>query len=144
MQPYPPEIEQRMQRYYQSLSEKDRRRYAAIEAVKLGYGGTSYISNLLGCDYYTIRFGMDELDDEAALRMSSIRRRGSGGKSAFATIAGLDAAFLQVIAQPTAGSPTGETLKWTNLTCQEIAELLKGEGIRVSVTGVDQLLQKHH
>lgn len=61
MQPYPVEIEQQMQRYYESLSEKDRRRYAAIEAVKLGYGGISYISRLLGCHYRTITLGMDEL-----------------------------------------------------------------------------------
>ncbi|MFM7715696.1 MAG: hypothetical protein ACKO7A_24225, partial [Microcystis sp.] len=33
------EIETQMQRFYQSLSEKDSRRYAAIEALKLGYGG---------------------------------------------------------------------------------------------------------
>lgn len=46
MQSYAPEIEVQMQRYYQSLSEKDRRRYAAIEAVKLGYGGLAYISRL--------------------------------------------------------------------------------------------------
>ena len=44
MQPYPEEIEEQMQWYYQSLSEKDRRRYAAIEAVKLGYGGITYVS----------------------------------------------------------------------------------------------------
>lgn len=49
MQPYAPEIEAQMQRYYQSLSEKDRRRYAAIEAVKLGYGGLAYIYRLMGC-----------------------------------------------------------------------------------------------
>ena len=46
MQPYPDEIEEQMQWYYQSLSEKDRRRYAAIEAVKLGYGGITYVSKL--------------------------------------------------------------------------------------------------
>lgn len=39
MQPYPLEIEQQMQMFYRSLSEKDRRRYAAIEALKLGWGG---------------------------------------------------------------------------------------------------------
>ncbi len=50
-----------MQRLYKSLSEKDRRRYAAVEAVKLGWGGISYISQLFECDYYTIRFGSDEL-----------------------------------------------------------------------------------
>ncbi len=46
MQTYPGEIEVQMQRYYESLSEKDRRRYAAIEAVKLGYGGQAYIRRL--------------------------------------------------------------------------------------------------
>ncbi len=75
-----------MQRFYHSLSEKDRRRYAAIEAVKLGWGGITYISQLFGCDYHTIRLGIDELDDESAMRMKSIRRSGGGRKSAFETI----------------------------------------------------------
>jgi protein-disulfide isomerase-like protein with CxxC motif len=143
MQPYPVEIEQQMQRYYESLSEKDRRRYAAIEAVKLGYGGISYISRLLGCHYRTITLGMDELHDEAAMNLEGIRRSGGGRKSAFETIEGLDEAFLKVLRQHTAGSPTDETIKWTHLTRQEIAELLKQEGIEVSVTVVDQLLEKH-
>ncbi len=144
MQPYPNEIEQQMQWYYQSLSEKDRRRYAAIEAVKLGYGGITYISQLLGCDYYTIRFGMYELKDEESLSMSSIRHSGGGRKSAFESIPGLDEAFLRVIAQQTAGSPTDELLKWTNPTRHEIANLLQNEGLSVSVTVVDQLLEKHN
>lgn len=50
---YSAEIEVQMERYYQSLSEKDRRRYAAIEAVKLGYGGQAYIRRLLGCHHET-------------------------------------------------------------------------------------------
>ena len=37
-----------------------------------------------------------------------------------------------------------ETVKWTNLTRQEIALLLKGEGITVSVTVVDQLLERYN
>ena len=37
-------VEERMQGFYQTLSEKDRRRYAAIEARKLGRGGVSYIA----------------------------------------------------------------------------------------------------
>ena len=41
MQPYPLEIEQAMKKYYATLSEKDRRRYAAVEALKLGHGGQS-------------------------------------------------------------------------------------------------------
>ena len=144
MNSYPSKVEQQMQQFYHSLSEKDRRRYAAIEAVKLGWGGITYISQLFGCDYYTIRFGIEELDDPSAMNLKGIRRSGGGRKSAFETIQGLDEAFLRVIAQYTAGSPMDEQLKWTNLTRVEIAQLLKEEGITVSVTVVDQLLEKHN
>ncbi len=37
-----------------------------------------------------------------------------------------------------------EQVKWTNLNRQEIAELLKTEGLTVSVTVVDQLLDKYN
>ena len=144
MQSYSLEVEEQMQRFYRSLSEKDRRRYAAVEAFKLGWGGITYISQLFECDDKPIRNGMKELEQEAVLNQSEIRQAGGGRKSAFKTIEGLDAAFLRVIAQHTAGSPMDETVKWTNLTRQEIAELLKSEGIEVSVTVVDQLLEKHH
>jgi hypothetical protein len=43
---YSPMIEKQMQSYYESVSEKDRRRYAAIEAKKLGRGGIEYIKRL--------------------------------------------------------------------------------------------------
>ena len=36
LRPYTPEIEEMMLIFYQSLSEKERRRYAAIEALKIG------------------------------------------------------------------------------------------------------------
>lgn len=73
MNPYRAEVEQKMQQFYNSLSEKDRRRYAAIEAVKLGWGGITYISQLFGCDYHTIRFGIEELDNVHDRRNSGVR-----------------------------------------------------------------------
>ena len=63
IKPYSEEIEAKMVLYYQSLSEKDRRRYAAIEAEKLGYGGISYIARLLECRPETIE-NMDIIFDE--------------------------------------------------------------------------------
>lgn len=143
MKTHTPEIERQMQWYYQSLGEKDRRRYAAIVAEKLGYGGFTYISKLLGCNYRTIAKGIEELNDEDAMSSSRIRRSGGGRKQALATIEGIDEVFLLVIGQYTAGSPMDEDIKWTNLTRQQIAELLKHKGINVSVTVVDQLLEKH-
>lgn len=59
---YTQDIELKMQRLYATLSEKDRRRYAAIEVAKLGQGGNEYIAVLFGIDPKTIRQGMSELD----------------------------------------------------------------------------------
>lgn len=59
---YGKDIELKMQRLFQSLSEKDRRRYAAIEVAKLEHGGIEYVSSLFGIDPKTIRRGMTELE----------------------------------------------------------------------------------
>jgi hypothetical protein len=58
---YSADIESSMKAFYETLSEKDRRRYAAVEAAKLGHGGIEYISTILGCDPKTIRRGRREL-----------------------------------------------------------------------------------
>lgn len=67
--------------FYGTLSEKDRRRYAAVEAQRLGRGGVPYISELLGCSTRTIERGIAELDqltnDPAKGRT---RRPGAGRK----------------------------------------------------------------
>jgi hypothetical protein len=65
-----------MQAFYRTLSEKERRRYAAIEADKLGHGGTDYISHLFEIDPKTIRRGLDDFNDGGAL--SEVRQRKKG------------------------------------------------------------------
>lgn len=74
---YPAAVEDRMVNFYDSLSEKDRRRYAAIEAEKLGHGGIRYVAELFGCDPDTIRRGSQDIEelptDEAEGR---IRKKG--------------------------------------------------------------------
>ena len=52
---YDAETETAMKRFYDSLSEKDRRRYAGIEALKLGHGGQKYIARILGCSRNTVK-----------------------------------------------------------------------------------------
>lgn len=59
--PYAADSEKYMQMFYNSLNEKDKRHYAALEAQKLCYGGISYISELLNCARSTIHDGMEEL-----------------------------------------------------------------------------------
>ena len=78
MQPYSLDVENHMRELYRSLSEKDRRRYAAVEAEKFGYGGTRYIAELFVCHADTIRQGKTDLrslpEDAAAGR---VRKKGA-------------------------------------------------------------------
>ena len=60
--------EEGMINFYDSLSEKDRRRYAAVEALKLPHGGRSYICEVLGCDLKTMQQGMLDLEQEEQLK----------------------------------------------------------------------------
>jgi len=60
--PYKTTIELEMRKFYNTLSEKDKRRYAAIEAMKLGHGGIAYIAQLINCDPKTITQGINDLE----------------------------------------------------------------------------------
>ncbi len=57
------ETEQDMLNFYRALNERDRRWYAGLEAKRLGHGGISYISEVLGCDRKTVSKGIDEILD---------------------------------------------------------------------------------
>ena len=78
---YSLEIENTMRLFYDTLSEKERRRYVAVEAVKIGYGGQSYIASVVGCSRDTVARGIAELatlPDEATENRT--RRPGGGRK----------------------------------------------------------------
>jgi hypothetical protein len=79
MQPYSPKIEQTMKTLYHSLREKDQRRYAAVEAAKLGHGGIEYISSLLGCDPKTISQGLADLEQLPDVPPERCRKKGADG-----------------------------------------------------------------
>lgn len=75
------ENEKRMREFAATLSEKDRRRFAAFEAKQQGFGGIEYIAGVIGCSRRTVERGIQELDhlaqDPAAGR---VRRPGAGRK----------------------------------------------------------------
>ena len=81
MEAYPTTVERMMKRLYRSLRENDRRRYAALEASRLGHGGTEYIARLLGCDPKTVRQGIVELEAEDELDLERVRKKGVDGSA---------------------------------------------------------------
>jgi hypothetical protein len=82
MEGYAADIEGKMQRFFGWLSEKDRRRYAAVEAAKLGHGGVEYIARVLACDPKTIRQGLHELEEAEDAAAGRIRKKGGDARRA--------------------------------------------------------------
>ena len=78
LSPYPAEIEKFIKDTYAKLSEKDRRTYAAVEALKLPRGGKAYIVELLGCSKNTLLRGIAELENPEKVLKDRIRREGAG------------------------------------------------------------------
>jgi hypothetical protein len=74
---YPLDVERAMQEVFQSLDERDRRIYAAVEACKLGHGGIGYIARLFACDRKTIRRGLQELHQASSSPPGRSRKKGA-------------------------------------------------------------------
>jgi len=136
-----------MKKYYATLSEKDQRRYAAVEALKLGLGGKTYIARVLGCSEKTVRNGLVELGqlpDEPEYE-AAIRKSGGGRKRYDEHHPNIDEQFLNVLKEHTAGDPMDEKVVWTDLTPDEISKLLERQHrVKVSKSVIKKLLQKHN
>ena len=81
MKAYSSEVEKAMRRLFESLSEHERRSYAAVEAAKLGHGGLRYLAQVFCCDEKTIRRGIRELNEPSGLPAGRSRKKGVAGRN---------------------------------------------------------------
>lgn len=81
---YPESIKEYMKAYYGQLPERSRRQYAALESLKLGWGGQTYICNLFGLTQKTLRKGISEIENPTENeRFGTTRQRKIGGGPKF-------------------------------------------------------------
>ena len=101
--------------FYDTLSEKAPRRFAAVQARQLGYGSVKYLAKLLGCSRRTIERGLAELEklpkDPAA---GHVRRPGAGRKKKRWPDAPVEQHRKSVLETRTAGDPDDATLVCTD------------------------------
>jgi len=146
MQRYDEKTEEEMKTFYKSLNEKDKRRYAAVEASRLGRGGQVYIAEVLACDRNTIAKGMRELESGEVTQEKGhrIRRVGGGRKRAEDRDASIEVDFLELLENYTAGDPMDEHLRWTNLSANAIVQILNEKRDEpVGLGAIRRLLAKH-
>jgi len=121
------------------LDERGRRRWAAVEARALGYGGITAVALATGLSDRTIRTGLKELDDPSPLGGDRQRQIGGGRKSHAITQPGLQDALDRLIEPTARGSPMN-ALRWTIKSTHRLAQALRKQGYEVSATSVRRML----
>ena len=123
-----------MRLYFRSLPEDHRRRYAGIEALKIGLGGIAYIARVLGMSRRTIYAGIRELE--------SMGEDGGGRPKAVQCQAGLEEAFEGILEAHSAGSPTDPDIRWTDLKPMQLADELTRSGYEIGRNTAAKLLDQ--
>jgi hypothetical protein len=111
IKPYAKAIDVQMLELYRRLLEKSRRLYAGVEALKLPYGGISYMAKLFDCSRDTVLKGIKELSEKETLPQNQSRKAGGGRKPVLEKEPDLNAVFLGLIKEHTAGDPMDDSKK---------------------------------
>jgi len=123
-----------------SLGERSRRTWAAVEARSLGWGGVAAVAEATGVAASTIRRGLKELETESPLSQGSQRRPGGGRKNAEACDPGLVDTLNQLVEPSTRGDPQSP-LRWTTKSTRSLAKELTQQGHPVGPSTVRKLLR---
>jgi hypothetical protein len=128
------------------MDERLKRRWAAAEALELGWGGLSAVAEATGLSMNTLRRGVRELPTPATGSATGssrhrIRQPGGGRK----TWAGLDPALvsaLEKLVDPVTRGDPESPLRWTCKSTRNLADQLTRQGHRVSPGTVASLLRQ--
>jgi hypothetical protein len=77
------DIEKHEDFFYSQLSERGKRQYAGLEAMKQGYNGVKNISERFDIHKHTVRKGKKELLEQILPPSNKIRQKGGGRKKNF-------------------------------------------------------------
>lgn len=122
------------------LDERGRRRWAAIEARSIGWGGVSAVALATGLSDRTIRSGVAELAAPDELESGRQRRPGGGRLSHEYKLPELSDA-LDALLEPTVRGDPMSPLRWTCKSTRSLADELQMQGFPVSSTTVGGLLK---
>jgi transposase len=127
------------------MDERLKRRWAACEAMALGYGGISEVARATGLSRATVRKGIAEIQGtmpELTRELEGRIRRPGGGRR---PLAESDETLLEdlqaLLAEATRGDPVSPLL-WTNRSTRALAAALREQGHDVSHMTVDRLLRE--
>ena len=122
-----------------NLDERRRRLMAAAEAVVIGWGGVSVVSEVIGMSRQVISEGIKELQEPNPLEAGRIRRPGGGRKRTVDQDPTL-LADLDRLVEPLSRGDPGSPLRWTCKSMQRLSDELNRQGHKTSHRLVGELL----
>ncbi len=124
------------------LDEQQRRWFVALEAGRVGHGGTELLARITGLSARTIRRGRRELDGGLTDRpVDRVRAVGGGRPAREAQDPALVPALEAVLAEETAGDPMGRRPKAKRSSLAHLSTTLTAKGHAVSRPTVSRLLR---
>jgi transposase len=133
-------IESKYRGLQDELSEFTRRRWAAVEAVSLGWGGVSAVSAATGLAQSTIRRGIRELNSGSVPPGARERRQGAGRKRIDVLDPRVRVSLERLVEPESRGDPRSP-LRWTCKSTRRLAKELTAQGHPVGPTTVRRLLK---
>jgi Rhodopirellula transposase DDE domain len=134
------DIRLRWQQTAPLLDERDRRLFAANEAMAHGHGGVMAVSAATGLARSTINRGIREVCSNCNEVVKRVRRPGAGRKTAVAHQPGLPAALETLIEDAIRGDPCSP-LRWVSRSQRRLVKALAEQGFRASQWVVAKLLR---
>lgn len=142
-----PDLRQQHERWrtvFATLNERQKRLFAASQALDHGPDGPTRLTRVLGLSSRTIERGIQELRQGATPLGAERARQPGGGRAAVEEAdAGLVRALEALLDETTAGDPMS-LLRWTSKSTRTLAAELTRQGHRVSHTTVARLLHELH
>jgi transposase len=125
----------------EDLDERGRRRWAATEAMSLGRGGIIAVATATGLSDRTVKNGIKEIRNPAALSANRQRRSGGGRKSLEYHTKGLVRAVEHLV-EPTERGDPQSPLRWTCKSLTNLQNELTAQGFQVGRTKIAAILKQ--
>lgn len=137
-------IREKYLRLQDTLSEQQKRLWAASEALSYGYGGVTVVHKATGLSRPTINFGIKEIQKGIFLKVHDrVRRPGAGRKSVEQEYPLLLQVLHELLENDMQGDPQ-QPLFWTCKSTKNLASELQKMGYGVSDRTVARLLHDLH
>ncbi len=123
------------------LNERQRRLWAASEALAIGHGGITAVALATGISRPTITAGIKELQKGDHLSENRVRREGGGRKKVTEKQPDLLSA-LDALVEPTAKGDPMSPLRWTTKSTRRLSDTLRELGYDISSAQTCRLLHE--